>query len=179
VTPATTAPGSGEAIVDALLSMSRVLMGLTARTLDERNVDVTLTQYRALVVLASRGPQRTMDLAVELGVQSSTATRMCDRLIRKDLVRRFQRADDRRVSWLGLTETGKELIGDTMRRRRDAITQLVTKINSPIPDGVASVLTALVTAAGETPDPQWWDHWARSVVHDHDGQPSTMPSTVT
>jgi DNA-binding MarR family transcriptional regulator len=178
VTPAPT-DSRTEEIVDALLSMSRVLMGLTARTLDERNVDVTLSQYRALVVLASRGPQRTMDLADELGVQSSTATRMCDRLIRKGLVRRFQRTEDRRVSWLGLTESGKDLIGSTMLRRRDAIIHLVSQVGGPVPDGVASVLTALVTAAGETPDPQWWEHWARSAVTEHDVRSSAQPDTAT
>lgn len=146
------------------MSISRVLIGLTARTLAERNVDVTLSQYRALVVLASRGPQRTMDLAVELGVQSSTATRMCDRLIRKGLVRRFQRPDDRRVSWLGLTGEGKDLVGQTMRQRRAAIAELVDAVALPEPATLAASLTALVIAAGEIPDPQWWDHWAASAV---------------
>src|SRR3954447_16815158 len=119
-------------------------MGLTARTLAERNVDVTVSQYRALVVLASRGPQRTMDLAVELGVQSSTATRMCDRLIRKGLVRRFQRPDDRRVSWLGLTAEGKDLVGTPMRRRRSAIAELVHRVDLADPAALAAALTALV-----------------------------------
>ena len=50
--------------------------------------EVTLPQYRALVVLASRGPQRIVDLAGFLDVTASTATRMCDRLVRKGLVRR-------------------------------------------------------------------------------------------
>jgi DNA-binding MarR family transcriptional regulator len=137
-------------------------MGLTARSLAERNVDVTLSQYRALVVLASRGPQRTIDLAVELGVQSSTATRMCDRLIRKSLVRRFQRPEDRRVSWLALTEEGKDLVGTTMRQRRAAIATLVDGVALAEPTTLAAGLNALVVAAGETPDPQWWDSWARA-----------------
>jgi DNA-binding MarR family transcriptional regulator len=161
--PATTATAADTA-VDALLSISRVLMALTARTLAERNPDVTVSQYRAMVVLASRGPQRTVDLAVELGVQSSTATRMCDRLIRKGLVRRFQRADDRRVSWLGLTEEGKDLVGSTMRQRRAAIAGLVAEVALAEPAALAAGLTALVVAAGETPDPQWWDNWAVSAV---------------
>jgi len=42
-------------MIGALVSASRVLMALTARSLGEVDVDVTLSQYRALVVLASRG----------------------------------------------------------------------------------------------------------------------------
>jgi hypothetical protein len=35
--------------------------------------ETTLAQYRALVVMASRGPQRLVDLAGALGVAPSTA----------------------------------------------------------------------------------------------------------
>jgi hypothetical protein len=40
-----------------------VLVAVAARTLAALNVEVTLPQYRVLVALASRGPQRTVDLA--------------------------------------------------------------------------------------------------------------------
>jgi DNA-binding MarR family transcriptional regulator len=156
------AEDSDAVVIDGLLSLSRLMVGLAARTLGELNIDVTLTQYRVLIVLASRGPQRTVDLAEELGVQSSTVTRMCDRLIRKELVRRRQRPEDRRVAWLGLTEGGKELVGETMQRRRNEIARLVREVAVPQPEAVAAALTALVIAAGETPDPQWWDRWAES-----------------
>ena len=121
-------------LVGALASTSRLLMALTVRTLGAMDVDVSLSQFRTLVVLASRGPQRTVDLALELGVQSSTVTRNCDRLIRRKLVRRHQRPQDRRVSWLGLTEAGKELVGTTMRQRQAAIAQLAGGIDIPDPD---------------------------------------------
>jgi DNA-binding MarR family transcriptional regulator len=164
VTRSSRAIAQQEAVVDALLSTSRLLVALTARTLGELDVEVTLPQYRALIVLASRGPQRTIDLAVELGVQASTVTRMCDRLIRKGLLRRTQGAEDRRVAWLGLSEDGKALVGATMRRRRTEIARLVEMVDVSEPNAVAATLTALVEAAGEVPDPQWWDHWAVSVA---------------
>jgi hypothetical protein len=44
-------------------------------------VEPTIVQYRTLVVLASRGPQRMVGLAATLEVVSSTARRMCDRLV--------------------------------------------------------------------------------------------------
>jgi hypothetical protein len=42
--------------------------------------DTTIAQYRALALLASRGPQRMVDLAAALGITPPTAGRMCDRL---------------------------------------------------------------------------------------------------
>jgi DNA-binding MarR family transcriptional regulator len=115
-------------VTDGLLGASRVLVALAARSLGQLDADVTLVQYRALVVLASRGPQRTIDLATEMEVAPSTVTRMCDRLVRKDLVRRYRRVEDRRATWVGLTEMGRDLVGEVMRSRRRAISQLVRSV---------------------------------------------------
>ena len=71
-----------EAVVDAVLSASRSLIAVATMSLGAAAEDTTLAQYRALVVLASRGPQRMTDLAAALDVTPSTAGRMCDRLLR-------------------------------------------------------------------------------------------------
>ena len=105
-------------LVDALLSASRVMVGLAARSLADLDSDVTLPQYRALVVLASRGPQRVVDISAELGVNSSTGTRMCERLVRKGLVRRERSDTDRREVRLTLTASGEYLVQEVTRRRR-------------------------------------------------------------
>ena len=73
-------------VVDAVLGASRALVAVAARSLATVADDVTLAQYRVLIELASRGPQRLADLATALSVDRSTATRMCDRLVRKRLV---------------------------------------------------------------------------------------------
>src|ERR1700753_1331614 len=85
-----------EAVVDAVLTASRTLVAVAARSLGAAAEDTTLAQYRALVVLASRGPQRMGDLAEALGVTPSTAGRMCDRLVRKELIRRHRARGARR-----------------------------------------------------------------------------------
>src|SRR6201990_86419 len=74
-----------EALVDAVLGASRALVAVAARSLATVAEDVTLAQYRVLIELASRGPLRLADLAEALAVDRSTATRMCDRLLRKRL----------------------------------------------------------------------------------------------
>ncbi len=54
---------------------------MATRSLGAAAEHTTIAQYRALVVLASRGPQRMVDLAVALDVAPSTAGRMTDRLV--------------------------------------------------------------------------------------------------
>ena len=154
-------PGQGE-VLDALLSATRALVGVAARSLAGLDVDVTLAQFRTLMVLASRGPQRAVDVAGELGVNPSTGTRMCDRLVRKGLVRRTRRPGDRRVVRLVLTQAGQELVAEVSRRRRGELARLV----GAIPPGryieLVDMLCAVSDAAGEPGEDDWWMAW-------HDG----------
>ena len=57
-----------EAAVDAVLTASRALVAVATMSLGAAAEDTTIAQYRALVVLASRGPQRMVDLAGALAV---------------------------------------------------------------------------------------------------------------
>ena len=60
-----------EAAVDAVLTASRTLIAVATSSLGAAAEDTTIAQYRALVVLASRGPQRMTDLAGALDVTPS------------------------------------------------------------------------------------------------------------
>jgi hypothetical protein len=72
-------------MVDAVLTASRVLVAIAARSLADAGEEVTLTQYRSLVILASRGPQSLAALAEAVAVTPPTASRLCERLVRKGL----------------------------------------------------------------------------------------------
>jgi DNA-binding MarR family transcriptional regulator len=149
-------------LVDALLSVSRAMVGLAVRTLAEVDADVTLQQYRALVLLASFGPQPSAEVARRLDVAPSTVTRLCDRLVRRRLIERFQRTDDRRVVCLGLTGAGRELVGAIMTARRAAIADLVAAGGLNASRRSLRLLEGFAEAAGEVPDPQWWQNWRES-----------------
>jgi DNA-binding MarR family transcriptional regulator len=156
-----------EEVVEALLAVSRVFVGLAARTLAQIDEDVTLPQYRVLVLLVSRGPQRVVDLSQELAVTSSTATRMCNRLIRKGLAERQERPDDRRASWMTLTASGRDLVGEVMTLRREAVAALVREVSLTRPMAFASVLHAFVEAAGEVPASVWRQRWEKSASQNY------------
>lgn len=162
MTSETTLSAGEDEVVGALLALSRAFVGVAARSLGGLDEDVTLPQFRTLVVLVSRGPQRVVDLAQELTVTSSTAVRMCNRLVRKGLVARQERPDDRRAAWITLTPAGRALVGEVMRRRREALSEVIAELALTRPLAFASVLNALVEAVGELPDPQWWQQWETS-----------------
>jgi len=133
-------------VVDAVLSASRVLVAVAARSLGDVAEEVTLTQYRTLVVLASRGPQSLAALAEAIDVTPPTATRMCDRLIRKGLVQRRHERGDRRLIRLSLSEKGQVLV-HAKAIPREQQTALVDS------------LQRLSAAAGEVPEQDWSAGW--------------------
>ena len=149
----------GPEVVDALLSASRVLVAIAARSLAEVAEEVTLPQYRALVVLASKGPQRVASLAEALKVTPPTATRMCDRLVRKGLVRRRTPQDDRRKVHLSLTAAGQDLVRQVTDRRRAEIEQLLARISPEDQAAMVELFSRLTGAAGEVPERDWQPDW--------------------
>jgi DNA-binding MarR family transcriptional regulator len=155
---------AADPVVDCLLAAARMVVAQTARSIAQLDANVTLPQLRALVVLATSGPERVVDLAAELGVRPSTATRMCDRLGRKGLVSRHEHPRDRRAAWVVLTRAGRDLVAEIMRRRRSRIAALVQAVPVADPQALASGLHALIVAAGELPEAQWRQRWAASAA---------------
>ena len=141
--------------VDAVLTASRVLVAVATRSLGAAAEDTTIAQYRALVVLASRGPQRMVDLAGALGVTPSTAGRMCDRLLRKGLIRRHRARADRREVQVSITAAGREVVDSATARRRALLAEILGKLPAAQQSAVADALRAFAAAAGEIPDSQW------------------------
>ena len=148
-----------DSLVDAVLSASRVLVAIAARSLADAGEDVTLTQYRTLVVLASRGPQTVADLADLLAVTPPTASRLCERLVKKGLIRRRSAQHDRRQVRIALSATGRELIDAVTVRRRREIAELMASIPPDTQRSVVAALTRLAEVAGEVPEQDWSAGW--------------------
>lgn len=138
----------------AVLTASRVLVAVSARSLAEVEDTVTITQFRTLVVLDNREGINLNGLADELDVNSSTALRMIDRLLAAGLVTRVENPENRREVILGLTPAGRELVDAVTRRRRREIAAIVKAIPAETRTELVTALHAFATAAGEPPPPQ-------------------------
>jgi len=143
------------AVLDAVLTASRTLIAVAERSLGAAAEETTLAQYRALVVLASRGPQRMVDLARALEVTPPTAGRMCDRLLRKGLIRRHRARADRREVLVSVTPAGRQVVDHATARRRELLAEILGRLPVRQQAAVAAGLQAFADAAGEVPDSQW------------------------
>ncbi|HAM01484.1 MAG TPA: MarR family transcriptional regulator [Acidimicrobiaceae bacterium] len=139
------------------------MVGVAVRSLGDSEHEVTLPQYRTLVVLAYSGAHRLADLAATLAVSPSTATRMCDRLVRKGLITRNRDTVDRREVNLEVTEDGRRLVHGVMDRRRREVRAILRSIPQDARVQLATSLEVLARAAGEIPDLHWSPGW-------HDGK---------
>lgn len=151
--------GELDLLIDAVLTASRVLVAVSARSLAGIEEDVTLAQYRTLVVLASRGSQNAASLAAMLGVTASTATRMCDRLIRKGLIRRRAARQDRREVRLALTEAGRRIVDEVTRMRRAELAPILAAVPRAEQVELIRALGHLNAAASEVPEQDWAMGW--------------------
>jgi DNA-binding MarR family transcriptional regulator len=158
-TQAPKVPEAGEELVDAVLAASRALVVVAARSLAHVADDVALAQYQALVELAARGPQRLADLAAALAVDPSTATRMCDRLVRKGLASRRRANTDRRSVKVLLTSTGRSLVEVVTSRRRAELATILAHLPDEDRRPVLAALRAFAEGAGELPERQWSLGW--------------------
>src|SRR3954465_10929774 len=92
-----------DAVTRAVLTASRLLVAVSARSLAAVEERVTLPQFRMLVVLAGAGETRLVTLAEQLAVNPSTAMRMIDRLTSAGLTQRRVNPSNRRETLLGIT----------------------------------------------------------------------------
>ncbi len=145
---------SGE--VEAVLAASRVLVGVAARSLAPVEDSVTLTQFRALVIIASRGPLHLAALADAMQVHPSNATRTCDRLVAGGLADRRDNPADRRHLQLTLTDAGRGLVDGVLHRRRAAIGEILREMPPDDRTQLATVLTRFADAGGEPQDVDLW-----------------------
>lgn len=91
----------------ALLKGREVIMaGFRAMLLD---YDLTDQQWRVLRVLAEQPKLEVAELAQKCVIMQPSVSRILKRLVDRGLVQRATSAQDRRYSYISITETGKEL----------------------------------------------------------------------
>jgi DNA-binding MarR family transcriptional regulator len=141
-------PGLKE-MTEATLLASRAMLAVVARSLAGALEDVTLPQFRAMVILDTQGPQRTGAVADLVGVHQSTFTRTADRLVRDGWVLRVENPDSRREVLLELTDRGRELVAVVMTRRQSELRRALTKVPVGQRAAVVEGMRAFAAAAGE------------------------------
>ncbi|MFJ1546674.1 MarR family winged helix-turn-helix transcriptional regulator [Streptomyces sp. NPDC088246] len=140
-------------VTRAVLTASRLLVAVSARSLAAVEDRVTLPQFRLLVVLSTNRNAKLVTLAERLGVNPSTAMRMLDRLIAAGLAEREVNPANRRETVLRVTSEGRRLVEDVTAGRRREIAGIVERLAPEQRTALIDALTAFAVAGGEPPVP--------------------------
>lgn len=135
--------------LEPLMVASRVVIATAVRSVASVRRDLTLSQLRVLVVLDERGPTHLSDVAGALGVNPSTASRACDRLVGTGLVsRRPDPEDGRRIS-LSLSTTGRRLVRRILAARERLLADIVARMDDADRERLMAALRHFNQAANE------------------------------
>ncbi|HEY3478598.1 MAG TPA: MarR family transcriptional regulator [Streptomyces sp.] len=137
-------------MVTAVLTASRLLVSVSARSLAAVEEALTLPQFRMLVVLDSRGVMNISRLGEHLDVIPSTAMRMVDRLAAAGMLEREPNAGNRREIVISLTDKGRSVVRQATERRRAEIARIVQAMPQGQRTGLVRALQAF-TDAGDEP----------------------------
>jgi DNA-binding MarR family transcriptional regulator len=148
-TDAATMDESVDAITDALLTASRLLVAISARSIALVDDTITIPQFRTLVILSNEGPINLATLAGLLDVQPSTTGRMVDRLVSAGLIDRQPHPSSRRELVAELTSRGRTVVKQVTANRRKELARVVEKMPQRERRGLVRALTAFTNAGGE------------------------------
>jgi DNA-binding MarR family transcriptional regulator len=126
--------------------LGRILAGrkLLASLHEGSVAKLSPTKLRALDVLAEGGA-RVGELAAQVGVDETTATRLVDRLEALGLVERRSLPADRRVTVVGLTAAGEKLVAAVAVRRERFFCEVLSELE---PDERVELVRLTAKAAG-------------------------------
>ncbi|MGW2257673.1 MarR family winged helix-turn-helix transcriptional regulator [Streptomyces sp. NPDC001780] len=140
-------------VTHALLTASRLLVDISARSLAAVADRVTLPQFRLLAVLGGHGDAKLVEIAERLGVNPSTALRMLDRLIAAGLAVRHANPASRRETMLRLTPEGRALVDEVTAVRHREVAAIVARLTPERRAALIGALNAFTEAGGAPAHP--------------------------
>lgn len=113
--------------LEAFELATRDLVGLALRSVE--HLEVSLPQFRLLLVLHERGCSSSVQVAQALGVVGSSITRAADRLTASGHLRRGTDSANRSIVTLELTDAGRELVARVTARRREELGVVLDRLD--------------------------------------------------
>ena len=119
-------PGNSREDIAEALEQASIL---TTRHISDQAA-LSLTAALALGRLNEEGPIRLTTLAAAEGISQPSMTQLIQRLERQGLATRINDPEDGRAALVNITDTGRALLDDRRRDRRDRLAELLMALSS-------------------------------------------------
>jgi DNA-binding MarR family transcriptional regulator len=134
-------------IIEPLELLMFEAIGITAVALARASAgELTLAQWRALVVLGRRDAVRVGEIAIAIGGSLPSTSRLVQRLERRGLVTTERDEADRRATLVRMTSKGGDLRMAVIASRRRAMEAALAAFAPQLPRGLAPGLAAIARA---------------------------------
>ena len=97
-------------VVIGIMRASNLLVDDLKKTL--KKYPINATEFSVMEFLYSKGEKSIQEIRDRILLASGSATYVVDNLERKEYVRRIVNQNDRRITYIKLTQAGKDLIND-------------------------------------------------------------------
>lgn len=132
--------GEGRDADSVLLDVARAMMAISVRAVAVLPGDLSAVQLRALTVLSGLEEANLAELGAALGMSPSSTSRLCDRLVAREVVQRRVSVRTRREVVVSLTERGATVLAEYDLHRISALRTVVDRLPA---DQRCGVITAL------------------------------------
>jgi DNA-binding MarR family transcriptional regulator len=138
--------------VEAAMNALRLAM-VGARERMGEGLQITRTQLEILMLLSAE-PQTTGELAQRLFLTQSAVTQTLDTLVRRNLVERLADENDRRITRLQLSPSGRNITSHHRSLRHEFMQAFVSQLTEPEIENFISVTSKLTQQLKETKLPK-------------------------
>jgi len=118
-----------------------------------RESGLSMSQLGALFLIHRGGGSGVTDLGDDLGVTSSAASQMLERLVQQDLVLRSEDPSDRRVKQIILTDKGLQVVEESMHTRQRWVFDLAENLSDAEKGTIVPALNLLIDKASHLGQP--------------------------
>lgn len=132
---------------------TRDLVGLALRSVED--LEMSLPQFRVLLLLHERGRSSSGQCAEALGVAASSVTRLADRLHASGHLVRGADPSHRSIVTLELTDVGRRVVRGVTARRRKELGAALDRLSPRERASCATALTRLHGLLGDVDEGQY------------------------
>lgn len=129
---------------------TRTINAVIVKSLAAVDDTATVSQLRVMVLLTKVGSASLSEVADDLGVNPSNASRTCDQLVRRTLLVRDEDPVDRRRLSLTLSASGRRLVDKVMKKRLSLLEEVVGSMSVNDQEALMVALESFNVAAEST-----------------------------
>ncbi len=146
---------STDRLIDSVFEFQhRIVKALRGHLADWANVDLTMAQLKALVVLVDEGQCSIGQMAEALDVSLPNASHLVDKLVRTGFAQRTEDTSDRRRTLASATQQGVDIVRSMRQGGHDQVRSVLREIDRADLDALVQGLEAVVRALETDPDPR-------------------------